>query len=96
MQNIFLTNIVMCMLQERQGTPAHSPEAMQEVASAVASVLSLSNSEQEVLAMLQRSAYGKQQDPLPLPDTAQARCLFCAHSSPFIVLQPGHACPVQS
>lgn len=49
--------------------PPHSAEALQELASAVASVLW--KDENEVMALLQQSAYGRQRAPVPLPDIAQ-------------------------
>ena len=66
--------------------PPHSPEAMQDLAKTVASLLW--KDEPEVLALLQRSAYGRQQAPVPLPDTEQASCLACAQNKPS---QPGLA-----
>ena len=56
------------------GRPPHPQAAMQEMADAVADVLGKDS--QAVLARLQASAYGLQQDPANLPSKDQVRLMY--------------------
>lgn len=60
------------VLQNNEAAPPNSPEAMQETASTVASILG--RDEEEVLARLQLSAYGWPRNPAKLPTVDQASC----------------------
>ena len=62
------------VLQKNEAAPPNSPEAMQETASTVASILG--RDEEEVLARLQLSAYGRPRNPATLPTVDQASCLL--------------------
>ena len=62
------------MLQKQEAAPPNSLEAMQEAASTVASILE--KDEEEVLARLQQSAYGRPRNPAKLPTADQASCLL--------------------
>jgi hypothetical protein len=64
------------VLQKKEAAPPHSLEAMQETASVVASILG--KDEEEVLARLQRSGYGRPRNPAKLPTADEASCLLWA------------------
>ncbi len=66
-------------LQGEQAAPPHSREALQGLAKTVASMLH--KDEADVLALLQRSHYGTQLAPVPLPDTEQASYIPSAHGN---------------
>ncbi len=72
------------LLQDESAAPPHSPEALQEVAREVASMLR--KDEPEVSALLQRSSYGTELAPAPLPDTEQASCIPSALSHPDVLV----------